>query len=147
VFQAEFSPKATRGVFVCAQLSTLNFGIFLAYWIDYGFSFIENGSYAWRVPVILQCIFIIPIVALPTLLPETPRWLAAHNRPDEALEVLMNLNHGKMTTEEIEHTHRDILKAVSVESSIGSGTWSDLMRNDGKSQTALKTWHDCLPHR
>lgn len=26
VIQAEFSPKATRGVYVCAQLSTLNFG-------------------------------------------------------------------------------------------------------------------------
>lgn len=26
VMQAEFSPKASRGMFVCAQLSTLNFG-------------------------------------------------------------------------------------------------------------------------
>lgn len=26
VMQAEFSPKATRGRYVCAQLSTLNFG-------------------------------------------------------------------------------------------------------------------------
>lgn len=26
VMQAEFSPKATRGMYVCAQLSTLNFG-------------------------------------------------------------------------------------------------------------------------
>jgi MFS family permease len=26
VIQAEFSPKATRGRYVCAQLSTLNFG-------------------------------------------------------------------------------------------------------------------------
>jgi MFS family permease len=28
VLQAEFSPKATRGRYVCAQLSTLNFGEF-----------------------------------------------------------------------------------------------------------------------
>ena len=27
VMMAEFAPKATRGIFVCAQLSTLNFGI------------------------------------------------------------------------------------------------------------------------
>jgi MFS family permease len=26
VLQAEFSPKTSRGVFVCAQVSTLNFG-------------------------------------------------------------------------------------------------------------------------
>ena len=27
VLQAEFSPKASRGRYVCAQLSTLNFGM------------------------------------------------------------------------------------------------------------------------
>lgn len=31
VMQAEFSPKATRGIYVCAQLSTLNFGKFFVY--------------------------------------------------------------------------------------------------------------------
>lgn len=31
VMQSEFSPKATRGVYVCAQLSTLNFGIMMVY--------------------------------------------------------------------------------------------------------------------
>jgi hypothetical protein len=59
VLMAEFAPKATRGVYVCAQLSTLNFGIMLVYWIDYGFSVIPgSASYAWRVPTILQCIFL-----------------------------------------------------------------------------------------
>ncbi|KAG6022428.1 hypothetical protein E4U41_002265, partial [Claviceps citrina] len=53
VLQAEFSPGATRGIFVCAQLSTLNFGILLVYWIDYGFSS-HAAAYAWRVPVALQ---------------------------------------------------------------------------------------------
>lgn len=36
VLQAEVSPKATRGRYVCAQLSALNFGIMLSYWLDYG---------------------------------------------------------------------------------------------------------------
>lgn len=30
VFQAEYSPKAQRGLYVCMQLSTLNFGEFAA---------------------------------------------------------------------------------------------------------------------
>jgi MFS family permease len=60
VLQAEFSPKASRGRYVCAQLSTLNFGIMMVYWIDYGFSSI-SASYAWRIPVILQCIFLVPV--------------------------------------------------------------------------------------
>lgn len=59
VMQAEFSPKATRGMYVCAQLSTLNFGICIVYWIDYAFSTIPGiSSYTWRVPVVLQAIFL-----------------------------------------------------------------------------------------
>ena len=42
VLQAEVSPKASRGRYVCAQLSTLNFGIFLSYWIDYGAHFLPS---------------------------------------------------------------------------------------------------------
>jgi MFS family permease len=43
VMMAEFAPKASRGIFVCAQLSTLNFGIALVSWslTDYLF----EGSY------------------------------------------------------------------------------------------------------
>lgn len=59
VLMAEFAPKATRGVYVCAQLSTLNFGIMLVYWIDYGFGTIPtSSSYVWRIPTILQCVFL-----------------------------------------------------------------------------------------
>jgi MFS family permease len=32
VMMAEFAPKSSRGIFVCAQLSTLNFGIALVSW-------------------------------------------------------------------------------------------------------------------
>jgi MFS family permease len=87
VMQAEFSPKASRGIYVCAQLSTLNFGIFLVYWIDYAFVS-HTSSYAWRVPTILQCIILVVILVLLTMIPETPRWLASHDRPDECLKVL-----------------------------------------------------------
>lgn len=74
VMQAEFSPKATRGIYVCAQLSTLNFGIMMVYWIDYAFEKVAGGpSYAWRVPVILQCVFLVPMLFILWIIPETPR--------------------------------------------------------------------------
>lgn len=40
VMQAEFSPKATRGIYVCAQLSTLNFGKYF----DHGFLSLLIGA-------------------------------------------------------------------------------------------------------
>lgn len=137
VLQAEFSPKSSRGIYVCAQLSTLNFGIFLVYWIDYAFSS-HTSSYAWRVPVILQCICIIPILFILTLIPETPRWLASHDRPDECLEILARIHSAPTDNIEVQRLHNTIIQTVAYEASIGAGSWKDLLKNDRiKSQKRL----------
>lgn len=114
---------------VCAQLSTLNFGIFLVYWIDYAFSS-HTGSYAWRVPVILQCFCIIPIMVILAFIPETPRWLAAHDRPDDCLKVLARMRSAPTSDDEVQRLHHNILQVVAFEASIGSGSWKDLLKND-----------------
>lgn len=130
VFQSEFSPKATRGLYVCMQLSTLNFGIFLAYWIDYGFTQSYSTSFAWRVPCILQCIFLVPMLIILFIVPESPRWLASHARPDDSLHVLQRLHKHHSSTQHIENLHADILRTCAFEASLGAGKWSDLLRND-----------------
>ncbi|KAM0212469.1 hypothetical protein ACHAPQ_008396 [Fusarium lateritium] len=129
VMQAEFSPKSSRGIYVCAQLSTLNFGIFLVYWIDYALS-THQGSYAWRVPVILQCVPILVIIGLLFLIPETPRWLAAHDRPDECLKVLARIHGTSVDNLEVRELHSAITQTVAYETSIGSGSWKDLLKED-----------------
>ncbi|KAF5001857.1 hypothetical protein FGRMN_704, partial [Fusarium graminum] len=129
VMQAEFSPKSSRGIYVCAQLSTLNFGIFLVYWIDYALSS-HTGSYAWRVPVILQCVPIIVIMGLLTLIPETPRWLAAHDRPEECLQVLARIQGTSIEDPDVKMLHSVITQTVAYETSIGSGSWKDLLKED-----------------
>ncbi|MCJ1246521.1 hypothetical protein MMC30_003729 [Trapelia coarctata] len=129
VFQAEFSPKVTRGLYVCMQLSTLNLGICIVYWVDYGFSGYA-GSFAWRVPVILQCIFLFPMLLLIAILPESPRWLAAHDRPDESLEVLRRIKAGQLDDETILALHADILKVAADEAAMGSGSWKTLLQAD-----------------
>lgn len=130
VYQSEFSPKASRGIWACAMLSTLNLGIFLAYWISYGFAG-QVASYAWRVPVILQCIFIIPIIALSLFLPESPRWLVAHGQDDLALEVLQKTSwsqhHDHPST-----TLENIQRAVIVEKVAQVGIFKSLFVKDGQ---------------
>ncbi|CAE7002644.1 hypothetical protein PTNB73_10297 [Pyrenophora teres f. teres] len=128
VMQAEFSPKATRGIYVCAQLSTLNFGIFLVYWIDYAFVS-HTSDYAWRIPTILQCIILLAILGLLTLIPETPRWLAAHDRPDECLRVLARVADVPETDYEVQRLHTIITETVAFEQSRQAG-WKDIVRSD-----------------
>ena len=121
---------------VCAQLSTANFGIFFVYWIDYAFS-THISSYAWRIPVVLQCMFIIPMMFILWIIPESPRWLAAHDRPNECFAVLQRLccNEDQVI---VQRLHGEILQTVEYETSIGAGSWKDLLRNDRiKSQRRL----------
>lgn len=58
---------------VCAQLSLLNFGIMLAYWLDFGTTRAETSSFAWRFPIAFQIVIIIPIFLLSFIVKESPR--------------------------------------------------------------------------
>lgn len=62
-------------------------GITLAYWVDYGFSYV-NSAAAWRTPIALQLIFAIIVIFVVWGLPESPRWLAKRGREQEAQDVL-----------------------------------------------------------
>ena len=123
------------------QLSTLNFGTAIVYWIDFGFNSAGNlSSYAWRVPCILQCIFLFPMIFLIMLIPETPRWLAAHERSREALTVLRRLRGGRDDDELIVDLHKGIVMTAKWEKEIGAGSWKDLVKNDKiKSQRRFLT--------
>lgn len=111
------------------QLSTLNFGIFLVYWIGYGFSS-HTSSYAWRVPCILQIAMLTPMLILCWLIDETPRWLVAHDRHDEALEVLRRLRGQTMPVEQIQVLYEDIVKTAQMEKALDAGSWKHLLKND-----------------
>ena len=47
-----------------------------------------NSSWAWRIPTIVQCILPTIVMALIMFFPETPRWLLAHDRREEAIAIM-----------------------------------------------------------
>jgi hypothetical protein len=111
----------------------------MVYWINYAFSTISKGpetSYVWRVPTIMQCIFLFPMVILVLIIPETPRWLAGHDRNEECFEVLRRMHKGKMTDEDIKAEYDAIVGTVALEASAGASSWKDLLRSDGGLMTA-----------
>ena len=76
-----------RGLGLAIELAINIFGVMLSYWTDYGMSYVSNDS-QFRFPLALQILFAIVTFIGIILLPESPRWLIAHDRHDEARKIL-----------------------------------------------------------
>lgn len=72
------------------------------------------------------------MVVLVLIIPETPRWLAGHDRNEECYEVLRRMHKGKMTESEIKAEYDMIVGTVALETSAGASSWKDLLRSDGE---------------
>ncbi|KAI0842706.1 general substrate transporter [Hypoxylon sp. FL0890] len=93
VYISELSPPSKRGRFIGMQQWAITWGIAIMFFICYGSHFI-NGAAAFRLPWGLQMIPAILLFFGLMVLPESPRWLAKHDRWEEAKDVLV-LVHGK----------------------------------------------------
>ncbi|KAI5861214.1 general substrate transporter [Durotheca rogersii] len=93
VYISEISPPSKRGRLIGMQQWAITWGIAIMFFLCYGSSFIR-GAAAFRLPWGLQMIPAIILFFGLLILPESPRWLAKHDRWEEAHEVLV-LVHGK----------------------------------------------------
>lgn len=55
--------------------------------VTYG-AFKLNSTWSWRLPCALQGVFTVMALAVIPLVPESPRWLVARDRREEALQVI-----------------------------------------------------------
>jgi hypothetical protein len=78
----------------------------------------------------MQAIFIIPILILVVIIPESPRWLASHGRSQESLAVLARLSGYSIDHPDIMEQHDEIMLAVNLQQRIGSGSWKELVQED-----------------
>ncbi|CEJ55691.1 Putative Sugar transporter STL1 [Penicillium brasilianum] len=115
MYQAELCDQHKRGRLVSAEVLFVGVGIVVAYWFDFGMSFV-GGSIAWRLPIAVQMIFAIVVVALVLGLPESPRWLYKHGKSAEALDVLCRVYDREPTDEYIIAERDAILGAIELES-------------------------------
>ncbi|KAH8812732.1 general substrate transporter [Xylogone sp. PMI_703] len=99
LYQSEIAPREVRGRIISAQQCFINLGILVAFWIQYASSFID-GSAAWRLPMGLQMVATIALHVTMYFLPESPRWLVAQDRHEDALRVLAKV-HARGNTEDL----------------------------------------------
>ncbi|CUM53872.1 unnamed protein product [Debaryomyces tyrocola] len=91
VWQSEISKAENRGLLVNLEGSMVAVGTFIAYWLDFGLSYVDT-SVQWRFPVAFQIVFALFLFFGVAQLPESPRWLIAHDLKDEAHYILAILN-------------------------------------------------------
>lgn len=87
VYVAELAQPSKRGTVVGAQQWAITWGILIMFYVSYGSSFLEGNS-AWRLPWGLQMVPAVFLFFMVFIMPESPRWLAKHDRWEEAHEVL-----------------------------------------------------------
>lgn len=113
LYLSEMAPPDKRGGIVTINQIYLTVGIFLSYLVDYGLTYLGHGPHntrgeVWR--------YMLGIGALPGvllfggmwLLPESPRWLIAHDQDDKAEDALKRLRPGTDPSEEFKTLCHDI---------------------------------------
>lgn len=100
-------------------------GFSLSNWITYGFSFV-GGPVSWRIPLAMQFLFIFVLYATVPWLPESPRWLIAHGRIDEAEQILADLESTTIHDPYVLAESKEIQFAVSYERE-NAPKWKELL--------------------
>ncbi|KAJ5380661.1 MFS sugar transporter [Penicillium cataractarum] len=118
----------------CTALYNCQFyvGSVIAAWVTYGVRNME-GSWAWRIPSLLQ--IAIPILALSGTIfaPESPRWLVANDRSDEAQAIIAKYHAGGPLDDprvlfEINEIKQSILTELEA---MRTTTYGDMVRTKG----------------
>jgi sugar porter (SP) family MFS transporter len=103
-------------------------GIMIAYWVDYGFYFLQ-GSVRWRFPLMFQSFFTIIVMIGLLYLPESPRWLIIKGRHTEARDITARLLGQEDNHPEVEEELRNVTKALEVQSQGGPFRYRELLTN------------------
>jgi len=91
-----------------------------AAWVTYGTekNFADDNNREWRIPLWLQMSFSGIVAIAVFFLPESPRWLIANDRHEEALEVLIKY-HGNDNPDDalVKLSYGEMQELISVEGS------------------------------
>ncbi|KAF7557814.1 hypothetical protein G7Z17_g485 [Cylindrodendrum hubeiense] len=116
-YQAEMALKDNqRGPDVAVTCVFLVSGAAIAYWIDFGFTRLDN-QISWRFPVGLQVLFALCAGGLTLVLPDTPRWYYAKGYEAEGDETLSRLFETEIDDDRVIRMKESILASIKLEAS------------------------------
>ncbi|KAF8543136.1 general substrate transporter [Trichophaea hybrida] len=119
-YVAEIAHPAYRGIITGIYNSFWFIGSIPAAWITYGTAkhYAGNDNREWRIPLWLQMSFSGIIAISVFFLPESPRWLMANDRHEEALQVLTKY-HGDGNPDDalVKLSYSEMQELISIEGS------------------------------
>jgi len=126
LYIAEIAPATHRGSLTTWSEISINFGIMIGFLVNWVFADLPLQT-AWRVMLGVGAILPVLILALATIMPESPRYLMMQNRETEAQEVIRRSHH---EDEDISHAIRDIQKSLAEDAESQRVSWSSLLCPD-----------------
>ncbi|KAM0803762.1 general substrate transporter [Usnea florida] len=135
VWQAESFKSHNRGALLIIQSALIAFGHPLSTFMGLASSQAEPSSFAWRWPIAFQGVFLVIILMTLPFLPESPRWLAQHDKIDEAVEVFARLE-GKGVSKDhpsVIIQRDEVMASVRQELLLGSTSWGEVF-TEGKNR-------------
>lgn len=121
VWHVETSHDHAKGKAVVKEMVVNVFGFVVSNIITLAFSRLTTEA-QWRFPLGIQLIFIVMILSLIPMLPESPRWLLARGRDAEAKAVLTSLSE-----DDVEAEFKGIRDAVREEQAV-QASWAQIFR-------------------
>ncbi|KAI9931196.1 hypothetical protein MW887_010857 [Aspergillus wentii] len=132
VWHSELSKAASRGKGLAIELAINIFGVMTAYWVDYGMSYVSSEA-QFRFPIALQILFAIVTFLGILVLPESPRWLIAHEKHSEGRHVLWSLQPNARDILENDPVVNidvdEIQRAITEEEEASKGSFSLIFKN------------------
>lgn len=134
LYQSETVPRQVRGALVATYQLFITFGILIAYAFGIGTRTLEPSSATWRLLIALGIPFGLILGIGIMFCPESPRWLAAQGRFDEAYRSLARVRGVEPDAGNafVEQEYSDILAALELNKRLGESSWFECFKPQNK---------------